>query len=298
MADRERLRRALLFMPGDDLRKIGKGAALGVDAVIMDLEDGVALANKTRAREVVAGVLNSLEIRFGRTERIVRLNAPSSGLLADDLRATFAGRPDGYMVPKVEAAAEIVEISRQLTSLENHAGITSGTTGLFALVETARGVVNLREIAGSDPRLVALAFGAEDMVGSIGAVRTPAGMETLYARSMVVIHAAAFGLQAIDSPCVQLGDIDTLRGETTRAVQMGYTGKLAIHPEQVPVIVETFAPSTEELDRARRLIEAHEAHQADGSGVFSFEGQMVDMPIIRAAHRVIARAGQSRKEAD
>ena len=142
MADRERLRRALLFMPGDDLKKITKGAGLGVDSVILDLEDGVAMSNKARAREVVTGALTSGEIDFGRTERIVRLNAPSSGLPAAELAATFAGRPDSYMIPKVEAAQEIIEISERLTDLESRAGIPPGTTGLLAMVETARGIVN------------------------------------------------------------------------------------------------------------------------------------------------------------
>lgn len=293
MADRERLRRALLFMPGDDLRKIGKGAASGVDAVIMDLEDGVGVDHKALAREVVAGALTGGQIDFGRSERIVRVNAPSSGLLIDDLTTTFAGRPDTIMVPKVETAGEVVEVSERMAALERAAGIEVGKTGLIVMVETARGVVNVREIAGSDPRLVTLAFGAEDMAASLGATRTPEGMEIFYARSTVVIHAAAFGLQAIDSPCIQLGDMDALRAETTQAAQMGYDGKLAIHPNQIGVIVEAFMPSAEALDRARRLVAANDAHQASGTGAFAFEGQMVDMPVIRAAKRVIARAGGS-----
>jgi citrate lyase beta subunit len=293
MADRERLRRAALFMPGDDLKKITKGAAYGVDAVIMDLEDGVALDHKALARETVARALTSGEVEFGHSERLVRLNAPSSGLLAEDLAATFAGRPDGYMIPKVETAQEIAAVSERLAALESRAGVDPGTTGLIALVETARGVVNLREITNSDPRLMALAFGAEDLAASIGATRTPEAMEVFYARSAVVIHAAAAGLQALDSPCVQLGDTDALRAEAIRAAQMGYSGKLAIHPAQTAVIVEAFRPSEAELGRARRMIAAYEAHQAVGAGVFVFEGQMVDMPMIRAARRVIARGGGS-----
>ena len=293
MADRERLRRAMLFTPGDDLRKIGKGAALGVDALILDLEDGVGIDHKALARQTVTAALTSGQLDFGRSERIVRVNALSTGLLADDLTMTFPGRPDSYMIPKVETAHEIFEISDLLALQERRAGIQQGTTGLIVQIETARGVINLREIADSDPRLVALAFGAEDMAASLGAIRTPEAMEVFYARSAVVIHAAAHGLQAIDSPCVRLGDAEALRAETARAVQMGYRGKQAIHPAQIEVIVETFIPSAQELDRARRLVAAHDAHQADGTGAFAFEGQMVDMPIVQAARRVIARAGQS-----
>jgi len=293
MADRERLRRAMLFTPGDDLKKIGKGAALGVDALILDLEDGVGIDHKALARQTVTAALTSGQLDFGRSERIVRVNALSTGLLADDLTMTFPGRPDSYMIPKVETAHEIFEISDLLALQERRAGIEQGTTGLIVQIETARGVINLREIADSDPRLVALAFGAEDMAASLGAIRTPEAMEVFYARSAVVIHAAAHGLQAIDSPCVRLGDAEALRAETARAVQMGYRGKQAIHPAQIEVIVETFIPSAQELDRARRLVAAHDAHQADGTGAFAFEGQMVDMPIVQAARRVIARAGQS-----
>jgi citrate lyase beta subunit len=294
MADRDRLRRALLFMPGDDLHKISKGAALGVDAIIMDLEDGVAVSSKEVARQTVVQALTSAQIDFGRTERLVRLNPAASGLQGDDLTQTFVGPPDGYVVPKVESAVEIADLCARLSALERAANIAPGTIGVIALIETARGVVNLREIAGSDPRLMGLAFGAEDLAAGMGAIRTAEGGEVAYARSAVVIHAAAFGLQALDSPYVTLDDSDGLRRETQLSMQMGYTGKLAIHPAQVETILAVYRPSDEEIERARQLIAAHESHQAEGSGVFAFEGRMVDMPMLRGAQRIMARADRER----
>jgi citrate lyase beta subunit len=290
MADDNRIRRALLFMPGDDIKKISKAANLGIDSIIMDIEDGVALANKETARQTIYHALTSTEIDFGGSERLVRLNAASSGLLPSDIAATFGAHPDGYVLPKAETAEEIYTVCRDLDEREHREGLPQRTTKLIPIIETARGVVSLKEIAASDDRIVALAFGAEDLAGSLGAIRTTMGMEVFYGRSAVVMHAAAFGLQALDSPCIHIGDADALSAETRSAMQMGYTGKLAIHPDQIELIISIFTPSGSELDAARRLIDAHRAHQDSGTGVFSYEGRMVDWPMIKAAQRVIARA--------
>jgi citrate lyase beta subunit len=270
-------RRALLFMPGDDRRKIEKGAALGADAVIMDLEDGVALNRKVQARETIAAALR--EVDFGRTKRLVRINpVADDGLYAADLEATAPHKPDGYVLPKVESAQQVHEVSQRL----------NGTFHLLAIIETARGVVNLREIAESG--VSALIFGAEDLAADIGAVRTPDGWEVFYARSAVVVHARAAGIQAIDTIYAHLENIVGLTAETEQALYMGFDGKLAIHPRQVDVIQKVFTPSAEQIERAQQLIESHEAHQAAGTGVFVFEGRMVDRPMIRAAEVVLARA--------
>lgn len=295
MNNRERVRRALLFMPGDDWKKISKGAGLGADSIIMDMEDGIAWGSKQAARETIRKGLTSGEIDFGRSERLVRLNPVSSGLWADDIVATFPGRPDGYMLPKIESAADVHQVSQRLTELEQGVGLESGATSLLILIETARGVVDLKEIAESDARVVALAFGAEDLAASVGAVRTLAGAEVAYARSALVIYAAANGLQALDSPCIHLNDAEQLHEETMSAVELGYAGKLAIHPAQVAPIQEAFTPSDEAIEQAQKLIAAHEAHQKDGTGVFAFEGRMVDQPMIRAAERILAKADAAGK---
>ncbi len=275
-------------MPGDDRRKIEKGAGLSVDSIIMDLEDGVALSSKSAARETIAAALR--EVDFGRAEKLVRLNPVGGGLEDDDLKVVLPARPDGLVLPKVESAAQIEALSIRLDDYEAKQGWPSGVIRLLAIIETARGVVNLREIAGSSPRLDALIFGAEDLAGDIGARRTPDGWEVFYARSAVVIHAKAAGLDAIDTVHVDLNDLDGLTAQTRAALDMGYSGKLAIHPRQVAPIQSVFTPSAEEVARARRLIDAHDAQQAAGRGAFELDGRMVDMPMVRAAQAVLARA--------
>lgn len=281
-------RRALLFMPGDSLRKISKAAQMDVDSIVMDLEDGVALSQKQEARRTVVEALGSLD--FGRSERLVRLNPPGSDLFADDLRTTIEARPDGYVLPKVESSAQVRAVDRLLGELEQEQGWPLQSIRLLAIIETARGVLNASDIARSGQRLDALAFGAEDLAGDIGARRTRVGWEVFYARSAVITAAAAYGLQAIDTVFIDLNDLEGLAEECRVARELGYAGKMAIHPRQVEVINRIFTPTPEEIDKARRLVDAHAAQQAAGAGAFEFEGKMVDRPMVRAAERVLERA--------
>lgn len=285
-----RIRRALLFMPGDAQRKIEKAAGLAVDSVIMDLEDAVALNNKDAARQTVAQALRQVDFRG--SERLVRLNMVIPGwLYTADIQATVDARPDGYVLPKIEEARQVQRVSALLTEAEERNGWPLNSIKLLAIIETAKGIVNLRDIASSDPRLDALIFGAEDLAGDIGALRTADGHEVAYARSAVVIHAKAFKLQAIDTVFVDLtAPADALIHETRTALEMGYTGKLAIHPRQIEPIQAVFTPSLAEVEAAQALIRAHEQQQAQGTGVFEYQGRMVDMPMIRAALAVLARA--------
>lgn len=288
---KQRPRRALLFMPGDDEHKIAKGAALGADSVIMDLEDGVAPGRKEAARQTILKTLTS-DIEFEWTERLVRVNAAGTGLQEGDIVSTVEGRPDGYVLPKVESALDIQRVSELLLDREHELGIAPGSIKLLALIETAMGVVNLREIAGvGDVRLVALGFGAADLAASLGAQRTDGEQEVFYAKSSIVIHAAAYGLQAIDTPYFLLNDDVGLRAAAMQAMEMGFDGKLAVHPAQVMPIMQVFTPGDEEVDYAERLIDAFRRHQQAGTGVFEFEGKMIDQPMVTAAQRVLARAG-------
>jgi citrate lyase beta subunit len=284
----ERVRRAVLFIPGDSPQKIEKGAGLGTDALILDLEDGCALANKVAARQIILDALSSHD--FGRSERLVRINPLETGLGIGDLEATLPARPDGYVLPKIESADQVREVSAYLSLMEARYGWPQGAIRLLVFVETARGIINLREIAGSDPRLDAMMFGGEDLASSMGATRTREGWEIFYARSAFITYAAAFDLQAIDTVFVDLHDTAALVTEAEQALRMGFTGKLAIHPRQVEPITAVFTPSDEAIARAQRLIEAFHAHQASGAGVFALDDKMVDMPMLRAAERVLARA--------
>lgn len=286
-----RVRRALLFMPGDDRHKIEKGAALDVDSLIMDLEDGVALSRKEAAREGLRDALKTID--FGRSERLIRLNPiiEDGGMWKDDIEAVIEGKPDGFVVPKVENAEQLATLSEHLSRVERKYGWLPLRLRLLAIIESARGVINLNEIAASTPRLSALIFGAEDLAGDIGAVRTSDGWEVFYARSAVVLHARAYGLQAIDTPYVELTSEDSnLIAAAEQAHYMGYTGKLVIHPRHVDPVQQVFTPSQQEIDEAKALIEAHRQHQEAGEGAFAYKGRMVDMPMVRSAEWVLSRA--------
>jgi len=284
-------RRSLLFVPGDSLRKIEKSLSLEVDTVILDLEDGVALNRKESARQTVAQALATLD--FAPRECIVRISAPGEQGEAE-IRATCtsASAPAGYLVPKAESPLALQAIDALLTDLERAQSRPAGSIRLLAMIETALGIMNLREIATATPRLDALVFGAEDFAASTGARRTPEGWEILYARSAIATAAGAYGLQAIDCVHVDYQDAEGLRAECTRARDLGYTGKTLIHPAQVAVANELFSPSPDEIEWALRLTTAFDRHQSEGRGAFAFEGKMVDMPVLHMAQRILARATQ------
>ena len=285
-----RIRRAPLFIPADDPKKIKKGLTLNADAVILELEDGVAYSQKAEARQNIVDALTTLN--FGRSERLVRINAVTTELAETDIETTMIGQPDGYMVPKVDSAETLKWVSEQITAWENKHGWPEGEIKLLAIIESALGVMNLREIATADPRLEALIFGAEDLAGDMGAIRTDAGWEGFYARSAVVTAAAAFGLEAIDTPHVTIKDSTGLTTQAQRALELGYSGKLAIHPAQLEPIHHIFTPTPERIAAAKRLLQAFNNHKAQGKGVFTLDGKMVDMPMVRAAQKIIDKAQQ------
>jgi citrate lyase beta subunit len=293
MAPITRVRRAQMYVPGDDLHKIQKAAGLGVDSLILDIEDGVALSQKEAARSTIVEALNTLD--FGRSERLVRINPVESDFEEDDLKAILPARPDGIVIPKVERPEHVRWASEIIGEYERENKLPANGIRLLILIETARGIVNLKEIACADDRLDALIFGAYDMASSLGATASKDGWEVFYARSAIVTHAAAFGLQAIDSVYIHLQDTDGLIEAATRAMQMGYTGKQVIHPRQIDPVNAVFTPTDEALSNAQKLIDAFEEHQRSGKGVFAYEGKMIDAPLLREAENILARAKAARK---
>ena len=280
-------RRSLLFIPADDMRRMQKAPMLNADSIILELEDGVALNKKAEARANIAALGKA---NFGR-ERLVRVNAPSTEFFEDDLRETIDTQPDGYVVPKVESADDVRSACAWLNQAEAARGWDAKAIRLIVLIETPRGVMNLREIAGADDRLDALVFGAEDLAGAMGVRRTPAAWEVFYARSAIVIAAAANDLQAIDMVSNNFADLTGLADECAFGRQLGYTGKMCIHPKQLEVVNAAFTPTPEEVAYARRVAQAHEANQNSGKGAFALDGKMIDMPIVKQAWRVLAMAG-------
>ncbi len=284
-----RPRRALLYVPGTSMKMMTKAAGLEVDSVCLDLEDAVALGQKEEARGLVAQALAELD--FGRTERCVRINEAGSDLARADLEAILPLHPDAIILPKVDSPDALLWADEMLLEAETRHGWPIGGIALIALIETAMGVVRLADIAASTPRLQALAFGAEDLMADVGGKRTSSNREVAYPRSAVAITAAAFGLQALDQVFVTYKDLDGFRAEAEEAAILGYQGKQVIHPAQAQVAQEVFTPSEEEIAHAQRVLEAMREAEARGEGVFALDGKMVDGPMIKAARRVLARAG-------
>ncbi len=281
-------RRAILYMPGDDRRKIEKATTLGVDSICMDLEDGTAINKKAEARAVIAQAMRELD--FGAAERCIRINSIGSGWEADDLAAALEARPDSIALPKVESPEQVAWVSNRIESYELAHGLPLGGIRMIILVETAKGILNLKEIAGADKRLDAIIFGGEDFAASVGATRTKDALELLYAREAVVTACAAYDLQAIDIVTIDFKDLDALRAEAEAGARLGFTGKQVIHPAQVGPVQAAFTPSDEAIAYARRVVETFEANQKEGKGAYALDGKMIDMPLLKNAQKVLDRA--------
>ena len=281
-------RRALLYMPGDDRRKIEKSTSLGVDCICMDMEDGTAVSKKAEARAVISQAMKELD--FGNSERCIRINSIGSGFEKDDLASALAARPDTIVVPKIETAEQVKWVSEQIESYELSNKLNLGSIRLLIGLETAKGILNLKEIAEADKRLEAIIFGAEDYAASVGAIRTKEATEVLYARSAVVAACAANDLQAIDMVYIDFKDIDGLRVEAEQGAGFGFSGKQIIHPNQVQVTQEAFTPSDDAIAYAKRVVESFESSQKEGKGAYALDGKMIDMPLLKNAQKVLDRA--------
>jgi citrate lyase beta subunit len=283
-----RARRCILYVPGSEPRKIDKASGLSVDCVCLDLEDGVAPNRKGEARTMVARALRTQD--FGRSEKLVRINAVGSGMEDADLEVVLPAKPDTIVIPKVGDAAQVQWADERIRQLERDNGLEPGHTALIGMIESARGLLNLAAIAAASSRLQGLIFGAEDYAADVGAQRTPGGAEVLYARSAIVAVCAAFNLQAIDLLYLDFHDSDGLRAEARRGVELGYAGMQAIHPNQVPTVQDAFTPDAAQIASALKIVEAAHEHAVEGRGAFALDNKMVDMPIIRAAERILVRA--------
>ena len=281
-------RRALLYMPGDDRRKIEKSTTLGVDSICMDLEDGTAINKKVEARTVIAQAMKELD--FGNSERCIRINSIGSGFEKDDLASALETKPDSIVVPKVETAEQVKWVSEQIESYELSNKLSIGSIRLLIGLETAKGIMNLKEIAEADKRLEAMIFGGEDYAASISAIRTKDATELLYARQAVVTACAANDLQALDIVFIDFKDTEGLRAEAQEGAGFGFSGKQVIHPNQVQVTQEAFTPSDDAIAYAKRVVESFEASQKAGKGAYALDGKMIDMPLLKNAQKVLGRA--------
>ena len=282
------VRRSVMFTPGDRPDMLRKAPEVGADVIVFDLEDAVAPGRKAEAREAVADVLSDPEFDPDPDVEVCVRVTPDPN---EDLAILDHGRPDSLMLPKVASADAVNTLDRLV---RDRSGV-NGSLQVLSLVEGARGVLEAPAIADAEAT-DALVFGAEDLAADIGATRSSEGTEVLYARERVVIAASAAGVDAIDTVYTDIEDTAGLAEETRFARQLGYDGKMAIHPAQVEPINEAFTPDPEEIEWAERVLEAREAADREERGVFRVDGEMIDAPLIARAERIIdhARAAENR----
>ena len=285
--------RSLLFVPGDSARKLDKAMQSGADALILDLEDSVAPSGKAAARKVTAEFMAATASEPKRPRLIVRVNALTTGMTDADLDGVMARAPDAILLPKTVGGADVAHLGAKLAVREAEFGLADGATGIIALAtETAQGVFALGTLAGASRRLAGVTWGGEDLSAVVGA-EANRGTDGLYTdpyrivRALALLAAAAAEVDPIDSVYTNFRDLDGLAAECREARRDGFVAKMAIHPAQVAVINEAFTPTAETIARARRIVEAFEANP--DAGVVGIDGEMVDMPHLKRAQRLLAR---------
>lgn len=285
--------RSLLFIPGDSEKKLEKGFGAGADVVIVDLEDSVAAANKSAARTIAKSFIAS-QRQQTRPAIYVRVNDLSTGLTDDDLAALVPAKPDGIMLPKSNSGQDVQQLSAKLRVHEAENGLPDGGIKILPIItETAAGVLAAATYAGASARLAGLTWGAEDLSAAIGAraARDERGRYTdvfRLARTMTILAAGNAEVAAIDTVFPNFRDMSAFEAECIEAERDGFTGKMAIHPAQVPVINAAFTPSAEAVKHSQAIVEAFAA--AGNPGVVGIDGKMVDRPHLRLAERLLARA--------
>ncbi len=282
--------RTWLFVPGNQPRMLAKAPTLGADALLFDLEDSVPLAEKPRARELVAERVAGLVGQAG-PPAYVRVNALQTGLCADDVAAVAVPGLAGIMLPKADSAERV----REAGSLLARAEAVSDTLRIVPIVETALGLVRAFEIASASSRVVAIAFGAEDFALDMGLLRTREAGELALARQMVAVAARAAGVGAIDMVYPGVDDEPGLIASAEAGRRMGYRSKQVIHPRQVPIVNRLLGYSPEEVAWAERVVAAYAAAEAEGRGAVSLDGHAVDRPVVERARRILADGGAGGK---
>jgi citrate lyase subunit beta / citryl-CoA lyase len=283
--------RSWLYAPGNNPRLLEKVFGAGSDAVILDLEDAVPPGEKARARDLVIDAVRGRAGQPGPAV-FVRINHPESGLAEADVATVVQPGLDGLRVPKVEDAETVRRVEGWLVAAEQRAGLPAGSMALVCNVESAAGVWRALEIAEASPRVKALAFGAADFVRDVAARVGPDGLETLYARSRLVLVARVAGIRPpVDSVYTRLDDEEGLERTTRQGRDLGFFGRSAIHPRQVAAINRVYTPSEEEVGRAREVVTAAASAEAGGSGALRLpSGDFVDVAIVRRAEAVLRLA--------
>lgn len=283
------LQRSWMFVPGHRQRMIDKALGLDADALMLDIEDGVAPAEKDRARRLIGEAL-ARERQPREPLRFVRINAIGHRRMEDDLAAVLRPGLDGLVLPKVESAAEVASVESRVAA---HEAACGARLRLLVAIESPRGLLAAPAIASCSDRVAGLMFGAEDFGRELGlpASRQGEAQDLLYARSALVVAAASAHVQAVDGVWVDLQDPQGLERFALQSRRLGFTGMSSIHPSQLAPINAAFRPGAEEIDYARKVIAAYEEAAARGDGSVAFGGQLIDRPIIERARRTLDLAG-------
>ncbi|MEG0132959.1 MAG: aldolase/citrate lyase family protein [Clostridium sp.] len=279
-----KLRRTMLFMPGNNPGMLQDASILGADSVILDLEDAVSLTEKDSARILVREAIKNVD--YSRVEVVVRINPLTTEFSREDIDVIGRVKPDALMVPKA-TEEELIEISSMLDGIESEEGFEGKSIKLVPIVESAYGVENVYSIIKSSDRVVAVLLGAEDLTSDLGIKRTKEGNEIFYARNRVAVACKAMRVDSIDTPFTDTNDFDGLKKDILLAKSLGMTGKASINPRQIDTIHAVYAPTKEEIVYAERVLDAMEEAEREGKGVFSLDGKMIDAPVINRAKTTV-----------
>lgn len=285
--------RSMLFAPANDLRKVGKALMLNVDGTVLDLEDAVALSEKTNARNALKEALSLPR----RGDVFIRVNSVQTEFILSDLLAAVTEGVKGLVVAKSESAEEIRQVDWLIGKIEKERGLTEGSMEIIPFIESANAIVNAFSIASSSPRVSRMFFGGVDYVLDIGTTFSKGGTELFYARSQLVVASRAAGIEPpIDTVYPDFKDIEGLVADAKAVRQMGFQGKLAIHPGQIEPLNEVFTPTPEEISWAEKIVAVFDEEEAKGQAVFQVDGKMIEYPIANRARRIIALAEQIAKK--
>lgn len=283
-----KLRRSLLYVPGNMPGMLQNIPVFEADGVMIDLEDAVPLQEKDTARLLTRNFLRFYQDR--NKEMIVRINALDTPYAASDLREILPALPDGIRLPKADNPETVELLDTLLTEQEEALGLAIGYFKIIPSIESALGVLNCVATAQASSRIVALAFGAEDFTASMEIDRTKTGEELFSARTRVVWAAKAVGVQVIDTIFPDVNDMEALRAETMLVKRLGFTGKSLVNPRQIEIVHEVFRPTQVEIDHALEVMDAIKRAREMGTGVISLKGRMVDAPVVMRAARVLKTA--------
>ncbi|WP_346356093.1 aldolase/citrate lyase family protein [Azotosporobacter soli] len=286
------MRRAMMFMPGNNPAMLQNAGIYGADTVIFDMEDSVAISEKDSARRLVHNAIKRLKYPC---EVAIRINHIQTPYGLDDLKVVLPARPDLVRLPKAETAKDIQIVDEIISEAEEKNGFVPGSIKMMAAIETAKGLMNAYEVATASPRMVALAIGGEDFIADLKTSRTSHGNELFVPRGQLVLAARAAGIQAIDSVYTDINNEQGFIEETIRIKEMGFDGKSVVNPKQIRLVQEIFAPTEKEIAHAERVIAAYQDALARNSGVIAIDGKMIDTPIVTRAERVLAYAAAVRK---